>query len=319
MMSNTTPITSARSADTDRSVREGLTNSHRDVAGMAMLVMLLACMLLTLAILIALLVQVFGEATPLLAERGTDFVTSPIGSDPDKLGVWSGLYGSVVIGLTVVVVAIPLGVAAAIYLEEYASTTSRVTRMIMVNIRNLAGVPAVIYGVLGFLIFTQWLAPMTGGKSAIAAGLTMSVLVLPIVVITAMEAIRAVPRGIRDAGYGVGASRWEVTRDHVVPYASPGILTGIVLSIARALGEAAPLIIIGAVTGLLPETSLTGFFTALPILIYQWTGRSQPPGSEFAFTESAAAAGAVLLVIVFTFNVAAILLRERFERRRAGA
>lgn len=319
MMSNTTPITSARSADTDRSVREGLTSSHRDVAGMAMLVMLLACMLLTLAILIALLVQVFGEATPLLAERGTDFVTSPIGSDPDKLGVWSGLYGSVVIGLTVVIVAIPLGVAAAIYLEEYASTTSRVTRMIMVNIRNLAGVPAVIYGVLGFLIFTQWLAPMTGGKSAIAAGLTMSVLVLPIVVITAMEAIRAVPRGIRDAGYGVGASRWEVTRDHVVPYASPGILTGIVLSIARALGEAAPLIIIGAVTGLLPETSLTGFFTALPILIYQWTGRSQPPGSEFAFTESAAAAGAVLLVIVFTFNVAAILLRERFERRRAGA
>ncbi|MFW2333776.1 phosphate ABC transporter permease PstA [Ilumatobacter sp.] len=319
MMSKTTPITSAPSADRTGSVRVDLTSSKRDVAGVVMLVMLLVCMLLTLGILTALLAQVFGEATPLLAERGTGFVTSPIGSDPDKLGVWSGLYGSVVIGLTVAIVAIPLGVAAAIYLEEYASTNSRVTRTIMVNIRNLAGVPAVIYGVLGFIIFTQWLAPLTGGKSAIAAGLTMSVLVLPIVVITAMESIRAVPRGIRDAGYGVGASRWEVTRDHVVPYAAPGILTGIVLSIARALGEAAPLIIIGAVTGLLPETTLTGFFTALPILIYQWTGRSQPPGSEFSFTESAAAAGVVLLVIVFTFNVVAILLRQRFERRRAGA
>lgn len=316
MMSKTAPIMSVAGGS---SAREQLTQSKRDVAGTVMLLMLLACMLLTLAILTALLLQVFGEATPLLAERGTDFVTAPIGSDPDRLGVWSGLHGSIVIGLAVVIVAIPLGVAAAIYLEEYASETSLTSRLIMVNIRNLAGVPAVIYGVLGFIIFTQWLAPLTGGKSAVAAGLTMSVLVLPIVVITAMESIRAVPRGIRDAGFGVGASRWEVTRDHVLPYAAPGILTGIVLSVARALGEAAPLIIIGAVTGLLPETSLTGFFTALPILIYQWTGRPQPPGSEFAFTESAAAAGVVLLLIVFAFNVASILLRQRFERRRAGA
>ena len=146
----------------------------------------------------------------------------------------------------------------------------------------------------------------------------MAVLVLPIVVITSMEAVRAVPSGLRDAGYGIGASRWETIRDHVLPYAAPGILTGTVLSIARALGEAAPLIIIGAVTGLLPETSLTGFFSAVPILIYQWTGRSQPPNSEFSFTESAAAAGLVLLIIVFLFNAAAIYLRNRFERKRAG-
>lgn len=313
-------VTTLPSTSPDRSsVRDGLTRSRRDVAGMVMLAMLLASTLITLAILTALLVQVFGEAAPLLAERGTDFVTAPIGSDPDAIGIWSGLYGSVVIGLSVIVVAIPLGVAAAIYLEEYAPSTSRPTRLIMINIRNLAGVPAVIYGVLGFILFTQWLDPLTGGKSAVAAGLTMAVLVLPIVVITAMESIRAVPRGIRDAGFGVGASRWEVTRDHVLPYAAPGILTGIVLSVARALGEAAPLIIVGAVTGLLPETSLTGFFTALPILIYQWTGRSQPPGSEFAFTQSAAAAGVVLLLIVLIFNAAAIVLRQRFERRRAGA
>ena len=181
-----------------------------------------------------------------------------IGSDPATTGIWPGLYGSFFIGLGVLLVAIPLGVSAAIYLEEYASQRNRFTRVILVNIRNLAGVPAVIYGVLGLIIFVKWLEPVTGGETVIAAALTMAVLVLPIVIITSMEAIRAVPQGLRDAGYGVGASRWEVTRDHVLPYAAPGILTGTVLSIARALGEAAPLILIGAITGLLPRTSLDG-------------------------------------------------------------
>ena len=136
--------------------------------------------------------------------------------------------------------------------------------------------PAVIYGVLGLIIFVEWLAPITSGETVISAALTMAVLVLPIVIITSMEAIRAVPQGLRDAGYGVGASRWEVTRDHVLPYAAPGILTGTVLSIARALGEAAPLIIIGAITGLLPSTSLDGRFTALPMLIYSLVRPSRP-------------------------------------------
>ncbi len=299
-------------------VRAGLTKKDRDVPGIVMLVTLLVTMLFTLLTLFALLAQVIGESSSLLGERGLDFVTSPIGSDPDEIGVWSGLYGTIVIGFVVLIVAIPMGIAAAIYLEEYARSDNRLTRLILVNIRNLAGVPAVIYGVLGFIIFTDWLGGLTGGKSAISAGLTMAVLVLPIVVITSMEAIRAVPSGLRDAGYGVGASRWETIRDHVLPYAAPGILTGTVLSIARALGEAAPLIIVGAVTGLLPETTLTGFFTAVPILIFQWTGRPQPPNSEFAFTESAAAAGLVLLVIVFFFNITAIYLRNRFERKRAG-
>lgn len=312
----TTPaIAGSHAAD---AVRAGLTRKDRDIAGMAMLVCLLFATLFTLMVLVALLAQVIGESSGLLGARGFDFVTSPIGSDPDKIGVWSGLYGSIFIGVFVVIAAIPLGIAAAIHLEEYASNSNRLTSVILVNIRNLAGVPAVIYGVLGFIIFTQWLEPVTQGQSVIAAGLTMAVLVLPIVVITSMEAIRAVPSGIRDAGFGVGASRWEVTRDHVMPYAAPGILTGTVLSIARALGEAAPLIIVGAITGLLPETSLTGKFTAIPILIYQWTGRPKPPNSEFAFTESAAAAGLVLLVIVLVFNAAAIYLRNRFEKVRVG-
>jgi len=299
-------------------VAEQLTRRERDVKGSVFALILLLATVSTLVILASLLAQVFGEAGPYLADRGLSFVTEPIGSDPDEIGVWSGLYGSIGIGIVVIIVSIPMGIAAAIYLEEYAHQSNRLTRIILVNIRNLAGVPAVIYGVLGFIIFVRWLDPVTRGDSVIAAGLTMAVLVLPIVVITSMEAIRAVPQGLRDGGYGVGASRWEVIKDHVLPYAAPGIFTGTVLSLARALGEAAPLIIVGAITGFLPATSLTGKFSAVPILIYRWTGQAQPPSSEFSFTAAAAGAGVVLLVLVFAFNISAILLRNRFERARAG-
>jgi phosphate transport system permease protein len=299
-------------------VRAGLCRRERDVAGLVMLVTLLLATMFTLLVLFALLFQVISESGPLLSDRGTGFITDTIGSNPDKIGVWPGLYGSVAIGVVVLLVSIPLGVAAAIYLQEYANPENRLTRLILVNIRNLAGVPAVIYGVLGLTIFVQWLDPLTNGKSVLAAGLTMAILVLPIVVITAMEAIRAVPSGLRDAGFGVGASRWEVTRDHVLPYAAPGILTGMVLSIARALGEAAPLILVGAITGLIPNTSLRGFFTAVPILIFRWAGLPHPPGSEHSFAAAAAAAGLVLLVIVLLFNVSAIYLRNRFEKVRVG-
>ena len=232
------------------SVRAALTRRERDTAGTTMAALLLVATMFTLLILVTLLARLFTEAGPYLIDRGLSFGTEPIGSDPDSIGVWSGLYGSIGIGILVILVAIPMGIAAAVYLEEYASTRNRMTQIILVNIRNLAGVPAVIYGVLGFIIFVKWLKPVTFGDSVIAAGLTMAVLVLPIVVITSMEAIRAVPQGLRDGGFGVGASRWEVTRDHVLPYAAPGILTGTVLSLARALGEAAPLIIVGAITGL---------------------------------------------------------------------
>jgi phosphate transport system permease protein len=265
-----------------------------------------------------LLATIVTDSWPVVQEQGLAFITGTIGSNPAEIGIWPGLYGSFFIGLGVIVVSIPLGVGAAIYLEEYASQRNRLTRTILVNIRNLAGVPAVIYGVLGLIIFVQWLEPITSGETVIAAGLTMAVLVLPIVIITSMEAIRAVPQGLRDAGYGVGASRWEVTRDHVLPYAAPGILTGTVLSIARALGEAAPLIILGAITGLLPSTSLDGRFTALPMLIYNWSGRPDQPGAEVGWANAAAAAGLLLLGLVLLFNIAAILLRNRFEKKRAG-
>jgi len=315
-MALATPATGATSAAAV--VRQQLTRRSTDVAGIVMLVTLLFTLLVTLAVLATLLGQVVSGARPAFAEVGVgDFLSRTIGSSPDTSGIFPGLYGSFFIGLGVILVAVPLGIGAAIYLEEYA-TNSWFNRFIQVNIRNLAGVPAVVYGVLGLLIFTEYLDVLTGGSTVIAAALTMAVLVLPIVIITSMEAIRAVPSGLRDAGYGVGASRWEVTRDHVLPYAAPGILTGTVLSIARALGEAAPLIILGAITGLLGDTSMRGAFTALPMLIFAWSGRSAPPGSETTWANSAAAAGLTLLVLVLFFNAAAIVLRNRFEKKRTG-
>jgi phosphate transport system permease protein len=294
-----------------------LTTSKRDWAGIVMLIALLFTLISTLLILFVLIGRVIRDAMPVVTGEGTAFLTNTIGSNPATTGIWPGLYGSFFIGVGVVVLTIPIGVGAAIYLEEYAKPNF-VTNFLLVNIRNLAGVPSVIYGVLGLIIFVGWLKPITGGSSVISAALTMAVLVLPIVIITSMEAIRSVPEGLRDAGFGVGSSRWEVTRDHVLPYAAPGILTGVVLSLARALGEAAPLIMLGAVTGLLPSPSLEGRFTAIPMLIYNWSGRPDVPGEEIGWTNAAAAAGLVLLFLVLTFNALAIYLRNRFEKTRVG-
>jgi phosphate transport system permease protein len=304
-------------ASTQEQVRAGLTRRDKNVAGLILQIVLLIAVLITLLILLTLLVRLVSPAVPVFQERGFGFLTGTIGSSPDEVGIWPGIYGSFFIGLGIIVIAIPLGVAAAIFLEEYAHDT-RFNRFIVVNIRNLAGVPAVIYGVLGLTIFVEWLDPVTSGKTVIAAALTLAVLVLPIIIITASEAIRAVPQGLRDAGYGVGASKWEVTRDHVLPYAAPGILTGTVLSLARALGEAAPLILIGAITGLLPATSVDGPFTALPMTIYSWSAKADPPGSELRFDQTAAAAGVVLLVLVLAFNIIAVYFRNKYEKKRTG-
>jgi phosphate transport system permease protein len=307
---------SAVSATTD-AVRASLTRTSRDTKGTALLIGLIIGISFTLLVLFTLLAQIVVSAIPVFQARGLSFVTDTIGSDPAEIGIWPGFFGSILIGITVVIVAIPMGIAAAVYLEEYAHQ-SKMNTFIAINIRNLAGVPAVIYGVLGLALFAGFLRPITNGKTVIAAGLTLSVLVLPIVIITASEAIRAVPQGLRDAGYGVGASRWEVTRDHVLPYALPGILTGTVLSLARALGEAAPLIIIGAITGLLPRTSLDGPFTAIPMLIYNWSGRPDVSGTDISWSNVAAAASLVLLVLVLSFNIVAVVLRNKYEKKRVG-
>jgi len=298
-------------------VRKAITQQNRHLPSIALSLALLIAVAFTLLTLFSLLARIVTQAIPAFSERGASFLSGTIGSEPDKVGIWPGLFGSFAIGIGVLLIAVPLGIGAAIYLEEYAEQ-NRLNRFVVVNIRNLAGVPAVIYGVLGLIIFVGWLKPVTNGGTVVAAALTLAILVLPVVIITSMEAIRAVPMGLRDAGYGVGASRWEVTRDHVVPYAMPGILTGTVLALARALGEAAPLIMIGAITGLLPETSLSGKFTAIPMLIYSWSGRPDSSGGNIGWSNAAAGAGLVLLALVLVFNIIGIFLRNHFEAKRVG-
>lgn len=251
-----------------------------------------------------------------LSRLGT-FLTGTLQSLPTDAGIHQGLRGTFWIGAFTVLLAFPLGVGAGLYLEEYAPDT-RLTRLIDVNIRNLAGVPSIVYGILGFAIFVKTFGGVTGGRTVIAAGVTIAILVLPIVIITSAEAVRAVPQGIREAAYGVGATRWEVVRHHVVPYAAPGIITGTILALARALGEAAPLILVGAVTnrlgsdpGILDVGSLQDRFTAMPIVITTWAGQPQA-----GFVELTAAASVVLLAIVLVANAAAILLRNHFESQR---
>ena len=219
----------------------------------------------------------------------------------------------------VVLLAVPLGIGAAIYMEEYARDT-KLARFINTNIRNLAGVPAIVYGILGFAVFVKLLKPVTGpgtvnGQSLLAGGLTIALMVLPIIIITTQEALRSVPKGIREGGFGVGATHWEVIRSHVLPNAAPGILTGSVLAMARALGETAPLIMVGAVTGFLATpggmlASLQQRFTSLPTLIFAYVKKPEPE-----FQDLAAAAILVLIGVIFLVNLAAILLRNRYERK----
>lgn len=280
-----------------------------DLRGRAFQFILLISLLVTLGILFALIADVIARALPVFEQRGLGFLGAPLSSNAARAGVLQGLLGSGLLALFVAAIAFPLGIATAIYLEEYAGS-GRFARFVQINIRNLAGVPSVVYGLLGLAIFVPLL-----GRNALSGGATLAVLVLPIVVITASEALRAVPTTLREAGYGVGASPWEVTSRLVLPAAAPGILTGTVLALARALGETAPLIVAGAVLGSFSGTNVakmvTGNYTALPVVIYDWSRRPQE-----AFRADAAAAIVVLLVAVLAVNAAAILLRARFERDR---
>ena len=318
-MNLATPATAADSgAD---AVRAQLTRGRSDIAGKVFVAVLLAALATSVVILGVLIADVVSGGWGTLTGRLSDFLTGMLGSQAETSGLSQAIRGTFYIGVFVVVFAFPIGIAAAIYLEEYA-TQGRVSRIIDISIRNLAGVPSVVYGILGLTIFVQALRGVTGpgsanGRSVISAGLTLAILVLPIVIITSAEAIRAVPNGIREAGFGVGATRWEVVRSHVLPYAAPGILTGTVLALARALGEAAPLILVGATTGFLTggssydPSSLQDRFTALPTVITTWAGR---PGE--GYRETTAAAIVVLLAIVLVANAAAILLRNHYEKKR---
>jgi phosphate transport system permease protein len=297
-------------------VRRALTGRRLDLGQIWFQALLLGSLVVALGILVSLLVDVIGLGSGVLLDRGVDFITSGTSSNPAIAGVGQGIFGSLLIVAFVALFAFPLGIGAAIYLEEYARDTT-LTRILNATIRNLAGVPAIVYGLLGLAIFVLALGGLTGGRSVIAGGLTMAALVMPIVVITTAEALRAVPLSIREAGYGVGATKWEVIRHHVLPYAGPGIFTGSILTLSRAFGETAPLVLAGGVLGgfatrpgLGPMETLQGPYTALPLIVFNW---ARQPTDEFR--QLSAAAIIVLLLIILLLNGVAVILRNRFERR----
>ncbi|MBX3050027.1 MAG: phosphate ABC transporter permease PstA [Caldilineaceae bacterium] len=254
------------------------------------------------------------------------FVSSTQSSVPIQAGVRTALFGSLWVILITILFAFPVGVGAAIYLEEYADDNP-INRLIQTNINNLAGVPSIIYGMLGLAIFVRTMQPLTSGallgvadastangRTILSAGLTLGLLILPMIIINAQESIRAVPSTLRQAGYGLGATQWQVIWHHVLPSAMPGILTGTILSISRAIGETAPLVVIGASTFIAVDPNGPfSKFTVLPIQIYQWTSRPQDE-----FRNLAAAAILVLLALLLTLNASAVLLRNRFSVARAG-
>ncbi len=251
------------------------------------------------------------------------FVTSPQNSRADFAGVRTAILGSLWVVLVTLLFSLPVGVGAAIYLEEYASD-HWLNRFIKTNIDNLAGVPSIIYGMLGLAIFVRVVEPLTSGslfgvvdpttangRTILSAGLTMGLLVLPLIIINAQEAIRAVPSSLREAGYGLGATKWQIIWAHVLPSALPGILTGNILALSRAIGETAPLVVIGASTFITVDpTGMFSKFTTLPVQIYQWTARPQDE-----FRNIAAAAILVLLILLLALNASAIVLRNRYSRQ----
>jgi phosphate transport system permease protein len=237
-----------------------------------------------------------------------------------QAGILSAWVGSVLVMLVTAFFAVPLGVAAGVYLEEYAAK-NWVTDVIEINITNLAGVPSIVYGLLALGLFVYQFGL---GQSILAAGLTLALLILPVVIVATREAIRGIPQGIREGAYALGATQWQVCKDHIVPYSMPGILTGVIIGMARAIGETAPIITIGALTfiAFLPPAAVqAGFpflsfewvsspFTVMPIQMFNWTSRP-----EAAFHQNAAAAGFVLVLITLGMNAVAIWLRYRLRKR----
>ena len=298
-------------------VNRSLAGQKRDISGTVFSILLLGALLLTLVILVTLLFDQLVRALPVFQERGISFLTSPLSSDPDKAGVSQGIVGSILIGLLVSILCFPLGILTAVYLEEYAPP-NRLTRFIDINIRNLAGVPSIVYGLLGLTVFVAFLAAIgmpNNGRNIIAGAATLTALILPIVIITSAEALRAVPVSLREGGYGIGASRWQVVRQLVLPAARPGILTGTILALARALGETAPLLLAGAVLGTFSTSGslgdlLTGPYTVLPMTVYDWARRPQA-----GFRADTSAAIIVLLAVTLFFNALAIILRNRYQKQ----
>ena len=278
--------------------------AFRKSVGTVFVGLFLLALCIGLAGLIILIIQVLIEGVPWLSWT---LLSSYQSRFPEQAGLLAPVIGSLWLMALTAAFTVPVGVGAAVYLEEYAPK-NRLTQIIEINISNLAGVPSIVYGLLGLAVFVQWMAM---GRSLLAGGLTLSLLVLPIVILTSREAIRAVPQSYRQGAYALGSTQWEVTKKIVLPVAFPGILTGVILAMSRAVGEAAPILAITALVYVtfVPSNPLDRF-TILPLQIFDWVGR---PQEDF---QSLAAAGIiVLLALLLSMNALAILLRNKYQKR----
>lgn len=259
--------------------------------------------MIAILVLVVLLIDVLKKGIPFLTKT---FFTSYPSRFARKAGILPGMAGSIYIIILTIIIAVPVGLGTAIYLEEYAKN-NWITKFIKINISNLSGTPSIVYGLLGLAVFVRLLG---AGKSILAGALTMALVVLPIIIVASQEAIKAVPQYLRHGSYALGATKWQTIRKIVIPTAFPGVLTGVILSVSRALGESAPLLMVGAATYVsrLPE-GIFSIFTALPLQIYYWMGL---PKEEFK--DLAAAGIIVLLVVLLSINAIAIVLRNKYQR-----
>ncbi|MCH2535102.1 MAG: phosphate ABC transporter permease PstA [Bdellovibrionales bacterium] len=261
---------------------------------------------MALGVLLVLLSHIFSQGFKWLS---WDFINSYPSRFADQAGIKSAVWGSIWVISFTAIFSVPFGVATAFFLEEYSNSNSKFVRLLQINIANLAGMPSIIYGLLGLTLFARGIGL---GGSVLTGSLTLSLLILPVIVIASQEAIKAVPNSIRYGAYAMGARKWQVIVGQVLPAALPGIMTGVILSLSRAIGETAPLIIIGALS-YVAFTPLGPFddFTVLPVQIYNWAGRPQEE-----FHEIASAGIIVLLAVLFTMNLVAIMIRQKFQKYR---
>ena len=288
--------------DTAAAVRRD--SAMRRYVDLSFQVVALIVLCLALAALGALIFDVLRDGGGRLS---WDFIRGYPSRRASVAGIWHALTGSIFVIMVTAALSVPIGVAAAIYLEEYG-TRSKAARLIEINITNLAAVPSIIYGLLGLGLFVRMLGL---GRSVLAGGATLALLVLPVVILSTREALRAVPKSIREGSYALGATKWQTIWYQVLPVAMPGILTGLILALSRAIGETAPLITIGAVTFVtFAPQSIWSSFTVLPIQIFNWVSRPQ-----VEFQANAAAAIIVLMALLLTMNAAAIWLRDRYQKK----
>lgn len=299
-----------RNPQQDRSEQGGLfktSTSRRHALDWLFLILVFVATMIGLVVLAVLLVDIAVDGVPRLSWK---FITSFPSVIPENSGIYPALLGSVWLVALTALISVPLGIGAAVYLEEYAADTW-LTRFIEVNISNLASVPSIIYGLLGLGIFVNLLPSVTSGESILSGALTLSLLILPIIIIATREALRTIPNAVREGGYALGATRWEVIRSHLLPMALPGALTGTILALSRAIGEAAPLIVVGAATYItFAPTGPLSNYSALPIQIFSWISQPQP-----GFQTAAAAGIVALMIVLLLTNSVAVMLRNKYQKR----